>query len=96
MWPLTIIKVCGHSMAPFFNDQDYVVVIKRPFFRITAEDVVLFHKKPYGLMMKRVKTVYPKAVWVYGHHLDSVDSRHFGQVTMQAIFGKVWFSVCRM
>ena len=50
-------KVKGKSMSPKFNEGDFILSIKKPFFRLKAGDAVLFYKTPYGKLLKEVKEV---------------------------------------
>jgi len=88
---LRILKVTGHSLAPAYQDGDFVLVMKYFSGRFArAGDVVAFHQPGYGLLIKRVERQYSEsAVWVLGNHPASVDSRFFGPVRVADLLGKV-------
>jgi nickel-type superoxide dismutase maturation protease len=90
---LRILKVRGASLAPEFQEGDFVVVSKIPFlFRHPRPgEVVAFRQPQYGTMLKRVTGLSPdgEELIVLGDHPWSTDSRSFGPVRREAVLGKV-------
>jgi nickel-type superoxide dismutase maturation protease len=90
---IQILKVTGESLSPFFQDGDFVLIIKIPFFlrSVRQGDIVVFHHPVYGTMIKRVEHVSPdgEQIEVIGSHPDSTDSRQFGPIARRALIGKV-------
>jgi len=50
------------------------------FSKINVGDFVVFSKKPYGLMIKRVKEIKEEQFFVEGTDPMSIDSRDFGLI----------------
>jgi len=93
---LRVLKVSGSSLAPLFQEGDFVLVSKIPFLVRPPHpgDVVVFRRAPYGLLIKRVERVLPDGkLWVVGVRPVSVDSYEFGPVARQDLEGKVIFRV---
>jgi signal peptidase I len=90
---LNLLKVSGDSLAPAYQEGDFVVVSKIPFFLGTLRrgDVIVFKHPVYGTMMKKVERVVPDRdeIYVVGTHGNSVDSRQFGAISTKALVGKV-------
>jgi signal peptidase I len=89
---LKIYRVTGKSLEPDYQEGDFVVISKIPFYFRGARpgDVVAFHKAPYGLLIKRVEYITPAGdLFVLGNHVASTDSLQFGPVRPQDILGKV-------
>jgi nickel-type superoxide dismutase maturation protease len=88
-----LLKVRGHSLAPDYQNGDFVLVSKIPVFfnRLRIGDVIAFHHPGYGVMIKRISALSSdrKALSVVGSHPWSVDSRQFGPVDRTAVIGKV-------
>ncbi len=56
---LQIIKVVGSSMEDEYSNGDFILVIKSPFLKFLLKpgrDVV-FSKKVYGTMIKRIESI---------------------------------------
>jgi signal peptidase I len=89
-----IIKISGQSLKPLFDDGDFVLVTKIPFFffnRIRTGDIVVFNNSTHGMMIKKVDN-YDRnkgELWVTGTHRESVDSREIGPVDEDDLVGKV-------
>ena len=88
-----IIKISGESLKPLYEDGDFVLITKIPFFlnRIKSGDIVVFNNTIHGMMIKKVD-YYDRnkgELWVTGTHPDSVDSRTIGPVIEENIVGKV-------
>ncbi len=96
---LRIIKVSGHSLTPEFQEGDFVLVVKIPFFllRPVPGDIVVFTHPLYGLLIKRIQSVDEQKdeVYVIGNQEASLDSRHFGPIKMGSIKGKVVWHISR-
>jgi phage repressor protein C with HTH and peptisase S24 domain len=93
---LKLLKISGYSLTPDYRDGDFVLVSKVPFlFRPPQSgDVVAFRRPPYGTLIKRVKYIDPDGgLFVIGTHNESVDSREFGEVSQDALIGKVIWHV---
>ena len=79
-------------MSPFLKEGDYILVGRRPFFRVKKADTVVFFKEPQGMMVKKVESCSQKELFVRGLHPDSIDSRHFGAILKTQVFGKMLMS----
>jgi signal peptidase I len=90
---LHLYKVTEQSLAPVFQEGDFVIILKIPFLfdHYKEGDVVVFNQITYGRMIKRVQAVSPAgdALFVIGSHPNSVDSREFGSIPIQSVLGKV-------
>jgi signal peptidase I len=89
---MKILRISGHSLEPEFQDGDFVLISKIPFFLRHARrgDVVAFNKPPYGLLIKRVEYLTPAGeLFVLGSNFASIDSLQFGPVRRQDVLGKV-------
>lgn len=78
---------------PFYQEGDFVVVLKIPFFFNWPKegDIVVFRHPMYGMMIKQVLSLSAdhEEIFVYGTHPDSTDSRHFGSIQRGDLAGKV-------
>jgi len=93
-----LFKVTGDSLVPDYRNGDYVLVT-RLFRKLQQNDMVVFSKDTYGMMIKRVQQVRRNGTeyFVEGTHPDSIDSKHFGPVQRQDVIGKVlWHIAPRM
>lgn len=92
---IQVVKVSGSSLAPHYQEGDFVIIVKIPFFlhinRLKEEDVIVFRHPKFGVMMKRIHYFSPQegGIFVYGTHPSSVDSRQFGPIRQEDIIGKV-------
>ena len=90
---LKLLKVTGNSLMPFYQEGDFVVVLKIPSFLNWPKegDIVVFRHPVYGTMIKEVVNLSAdhKEIFVLGTHPDSTDSRHFGPVHRSDLAGKV-------
>ncbi len=87
-----ILKVTEHSMEPEYQEGDYLLVSKIPFFFRKARpgDVVAFHKLPHGLLVKKVEYLTPAGeLFMLGTNPLSVDSLQFGPIHPRDLLGKV-------
>lgn len=86
-FPIRLYKVSGHSMQPYFMENDIVIISS--MFPIRIFDVVVFRIGD-KVMIKRVIEIKNTAVRVAGDNIsDSLDSRTFGDVQKRDIIGKV-------
>jgi signal peptidase I len=90
---IQLIKVTGDSLSPEYQEGDFVLVVKIPFFlrSIRPGDVIVFRQIAYGDLIKRVERIDPAAdlLYVKGSHPDSQDSRQFGPIPRSDLIGKV-------
>ncbi len=89
---LRLLKITGDSLTPEFQEGDFVLVSKVPFFFSPASpgDILAFRQPGYGLLIKRVRSVDRDGkIEVIGSHPDSIDSRVFGPIWDKDIIGKV-------
>jgi signal peptidase I len=90
---LRLFRVKEHSLAPEYQEGDFVLITKIPFFAAQYQpgDVVVFDHPPYGRMIKQVQQAFleNRTLFVIGTHPDSLDSRHFGPIRVDEILGKV-------
>jgi len=89
---LRILKVAGDSLAPEYQQGDFVLVSKIPFlfFPPSPGNIIAFHQPGYGLLIKRIENISSDGgVNVIGTHPESIDSRVFGTVRRGDIIGKV-------
>lgn len=89
---LRLFKIAGDSLAPEYQDGDFVFVSKIPFLFHPASpgDIVAFHQPGYGLLIKRVQQTTPENdLDVGGSRTESIDSRVFGPVRRNDLLGKV-------
>jgi phage repressor protein C with HTH and peptisase S24 domain len=89
---LRVLKVAGDSLAPEYQQGDFVLVSKIPFLFIPPShgNVIAFRQPGYGLLIKRIENISSDGgVNVIGTHPDSIDSRVFGTVRRGDIIGKV-------
>lgn len=76
---IRIFKVEGNSLYPHLKEGERIVCFKIfKFSKIKVGDFVVFLKKPYGLMIKRVKYIKENKYFVQGTDPMSIDSRNFG------------------
>ena len=85
---INIVKIKGLSMSPRLWPGDYLVVIRRPFFRIKVGDLVVVEQDKIGLLVKSVRSIKNNMVFLEGTHDCSVDSRHFGEVHSERVIAK--------
>ncbi len=85
---IRLLKISGHSLEPELTAGDFVVILTA-FRRISKGDYVALKRSGYPDMIKEVTKVNKQGYFVEGSHSCSVDSRTFGYVTGQEIFGRV-------
>jgi signal peptidase I len=89
---LRFLKVTGDSLAPEYQEGDFVLVSKIPFYLVPPSpgDVIAFRQPGYGLLIKRIQNIAPDGgLNVIGDHPESIDSRVFGTVRRMDLLGKV-------
>ncbi len=90
---LSLLRITGYSLSPAFQDGDFVLLIKIPFFlkSLKSGDIVVFKNPVYGIMIKQIERIAPggEEIYVVGTHPDSTDSRQFGPVRRKDLLGKV-------
>ena len=89
---LNILKVIEDSLAPEYQNGDFVLVSKIPFLFIPPSpgDIIAFRQPGYGLLIKRIQNLNPDGgLNVIGNQPESVDSRIFGPVRREDMVGKV-------
>lgn len=87
-----LFKVSGHSLFPLFQEGQRVFCIKVfSFSSLKISDVVVFEKKPHGLMIKQIKSIDEKGYFVQGTDAFSIDSRNFGTIAKENLKYKVLF-----
>ncbi len=89
---LQIFKIYGDSLYPLYKSGQRVVC--RKIFentKINVDDTVVFEKRDYGTMIKRVKYVQDDAYYVEGTNPYSIDSRDFGMLSQKELKFKVLF-----
>lgn len=78
-------------MEPTIHQGEKVLVAKQWLFPITPESIViLHHPQSRRVLLKRVKEIKGKKVFVIGDNMqESTDSRDFGWIEKRNIMGKV-------
>jgi len=95
---LSIFKIRGTSLAPEFQDGDFVLASHIPiwFRRLRVGDVVVFRQPGYGTLIKRVAEFTPCGhLVVRGDDNGSVDSRAFGPVLPSHVRGRILWHIKR-
>jgi signal peptidase I len=87
------LKVSGQSLTPSYQEGDFVLVAKIPFFldRLKCGDAVVFNHPVFGQMIKLVEHIdLPgNLVFVTGTQPNSLDSRQLGPIPRGELQGKV-------
>jgi nickel-type superoxide dismutase maturation protease len=89
---LRALRITGNSLYPLFQEGDFVLVSKIPFYFRSprAGDIVIFPHPVFGTMIKRVESVVADSqVFVTGTNADSLDSRQLGPIPISELVGKV-------
>jgi signal peptidase I len=96
---LRLLKIRGHSLHPDFQEGDYVLAAGFPFpsGKIRVGDVIVFRQPGYGTLIKRVRQVLDEgcSLDVRGTQIEGTDSRNFGAVPRERVFGKVIWHIQR-
>ena len=92
MW-IGLLRISGRSLAPRYQDGDFVLVSKVPVWLhgVSPGDVIVFKHPTYGTLVKQVERLEAESgeIFVLGSVPESVDSRRFGGIKMEAVLGKV-------
>lgn len=89
---LKLFKISGNSLFPLYKDGQRVLCLKTSrFYKIKKNDIVVFSKDSYGLMIKQVTSVENEEYYVKGTDPFSIDSRNFGTISFDEILYKVLF-----
>jgi signal peptidase I len=86
------LKITGNSLSPEYQEGDFVLVSKIPFWLVSPSEgnIIAFRQPGFGLLIKRIQQVLPDgSVNVIGTQPESIDSRVFGPVRRENILGKV-------
>lgn len=96
---LRLLKVTGQSLTPEFQEGDFVLVVKIPFFfdSLHKGDIVVFRHPDYGTLIKQVSSINPEhgEIFVTGTHPFSVDSKQLGAIPKNDLIGKVIWHIGR-
>ena len=94
---LKLIKITGSSLAPEYNQGDYLITTTISFIlrSLKPGDIVVFKHPVYGTMVKQIQQMDPQAgeLFVVGTHPESTDSRHFGPIPQSWLIGKVLWHI---
>jgi signal peptidase I len=94
-----LLKVTGASLEPDYQDGDFVLISKIPFFfvPVQAGDVIVFHHEIYGTLIKRIERLVPEqnGYYVLGTRQDSIDSRVIGVIAKKDVIGKVIWHISK-
>ncbi|NLG99091.1 MAG: S26 family signal peptidase [Chloroflexi bacterium] len=90
---LGLLKISGYSLAPAFQEGDYVLVSKLPLLirGVRPGDVVVFDHPLHGRLIKLVDRLAcgGNQMFLIGLNADSIDSRSFGLLPTSMAQGKV-------
>ena len=91
-FPFSLHVVSGHSMQPFLNEGDRVVVFRWAYFLSQPKkgEVVVFHGSEGKTYVKRITAVKAKNEFVVEGD-NKVDSKRVCLVGKKSIIGKVVF-----
>jgi phage repressor protein C with HTH and peptisase S24 domain len=93
------IKISGNSLAPEYQEGDFVLIAKMPpfLYSVREGDLFVFRHPLFGTMVKKVHRVSADAnqICVIGTHENSIDSRQFGPVRKDELIGKVIWHIRR-
>ena len=88
MFKLFIID--GFSLFPLLKQGQWVLCMQPFLFnKIKINDLVLFHHKYEGIMIKRVDKIESDYYFVKGENAFSIDSRNFGALKREELLYKV-------
>lgn len=78
---IRLFKISGDSLYPLLKSGQRVLCIKVfSFTRLRVDDLVVFNKKSYGLMIKKITIKKGDSYFVEGTDALSIDSRNFGLI----------------
>ncbi len=90
---LKIFKIKGDSLFPLFKNGQIVLTLHVKFCKLKIDDIVVFHQKDYGLMIKKIQKIQDDKLYLTGTIPQSIDSRNFGFIDKKDIKYKVLFSL---
>ncbi len=94
---LRFLRITGDSLAPDYQEGDFVLILTLPFFRhrLREGDVIVFRHAYYGTLIKRVLRVDAASgdVYVVGAHEGSLDSRRLGPIRRAMVLGRVLWHI---
>lgn len=89
-------RIQGNSLAPEFQEGDFVLLVKIPFLlrRFQPGQVVVFEHPVHGRLIKRVAHVGGDGrLEVHGSDPYSIDSRSFGFIDPKWVIGRVLWHI---
>jgi signal peptidase I len=89
---LRLFKVTGKSLEPIYQEGDFVLTSKIPFYIRAPRkwDFIVFRHVRLGVLIKRIERVTPAgALYVTGTRPSSHDSDDFGVIAPEDVLGKV-------
>jgi len=87
-------KVRGDSLYPILKTKEIVFCLKVfKFVKLNIDDIIIFKKNNYGLMIKKIKKIDGEKYFVEGTSVNSIDSRDFGEINLHDIKYKVFFKL---
>ena len=95
---LRFIKVSGDSLSPEYQEGDFVLVARIPFFSHSyyPGDVIVFRHSAYGVLIKKVvRVLEDETLFVAGSHDNSLDSRKLGSICQEDVIGKMIWRIAR-
>ncbi|HIC78920.1 MAG TPA: hypothetical protein EYP02_07015 [Sulfurovum sp.] len=85
-----LLKISGNSLYPFFKDGQRVLCRKLyANSTLRVNDTVVIHKKPYGLIAKKITIINLNKFYLRGNSPDSIDSRDFGYIDKEDLKYKI-------
>lgn len=83
-------------MSPSLYDGDFIVSFKGRLRRFKAGDIVVAQHSLYGVIVKRIKEVYPTDSFaLMGDNPASTSTEQMGTIEKNAIIGRVVFHIRR-
>jgi signal peptidase I len=89
---LRLFKVTGKSLEPIYQEGDFVLASKIPFYIRAPRpgDFIVFRHARLGVLIKCIERVTPLgALYVTGTRPSSHDSDDFGVISPGDVLGKV-------
>lgn len=88
-----ILRIQGGSMMPEYQNGDFVLIARTRYPKIG--DVIVFHNRLYGTLVKRIEKITEQGIYVIGTGENSLDSRRLGPVNPDKVQGKVIWHIKR-
>nr|WP_276606062.1 S24/S26 family peptidase [Neptunomonas sp. XY-337] len=93
---MSIHRVRGDSMSPSLCDGDFIVSFKGRLRRYKVDDIVVVQHSLYGVIVKRIKEVYPTDSFaLIGDNPTSTSTEQMGTIEKNAIIGRVVLHIRR-